>query len=119
MLGALGLLTAVAVSCNKDSKYDTAYYTDKATCTTDSITYNGTVKSILNGSCAYSGCHSSQSKASGVILDTYSTAKSEFSTSNALCTINHDCTPMPQGGSKLADAVIQKLTCWAKNGYKE
>jgi hypothetical protein len=119
MFGALGLLMAVAVSCNKDSKYDAAYYSDKATCTTDTISYNGTVKAILNGSCAYSGCHSTKSKAEGVILDTYSSAKSEFSSGEALCTIYQDCTPMPQGAGKLSDDVIQKLTCWAKNGYKE
>lgn len=119
MLAVMVGLTAVAISCNKDE--NASNYTDSATCTsaTDTVSYNGTVKAILNAKCAYSGCHSTQSKKDGVILDTYSSAKEEFSNGEALCTIYHDCTPMPEGGSKLADDVILKLTCWAKNGYKE
>lgn len=109
----MGLLMA---ACNKDNN---SSYTDNVDCSgisTDQNTYTKAVKSIVDGSCAYSGCHDSKTAAEGIDLSTYSKVKDEFVNGDALCTIYHDCKPMPQGSDKLDQDVIDQLTCWVKNG---
>lgn len=111
-------IAAFMASCGKESNS----YTDKVDCSNINAaqnTYTNSVKAILDGSCAFSGCHNSQSAAEGVVLDNYASAKKEFVNGNSLCTIYHDCKPMPQGGGKLAQGIIDQLTCWVKNGAPE
>jgi hypothetical protein len=110
---------AFIAQCKKDGKKD---YLSTATCSpTDSLTntYIKNVSAILDSNCAYSGCHSSSSKAGGVALDTYAKAKKDFQDGESLCTINYDCERMPQGQPKLSVALIADLTCWVKNGCPE
>ncbi|MCC6459575.1 MAG: hypothetical protein IT260_03825 [Saprospiraceae bacterium] len=97
---------------------------DKANCTgidAANNTYNLSVKNILNVTCAISGCHDAATQSNGVNLSTYAGARAAFEDGAALCAINHgsDCEHMPKNGSKLSDATINTLACWAKNGYKE
>ncbi len=112
------LIVILTTAC---SKQDTNYYLDKVDCSTttsNNLTYSTGIGETINLSCAYSGCHSTKSKADGIILDTYETAKSSFLSGEALCAINHGngCTPMPEGKAKLADSLITQLSCWVKNG---
>lgn len=100
-------------ACEKED--DASKYTDAATCTGDVPTYSKDVKTIIDDNCAYSGCHSASSKAGKISLEGYSAASDEFLNGESLCTIYHDCKPMPQGSAKLDDATIQLLTCWVKN----
>ncbi|MBK8699728.1 MAG: hypothetical protein IPN29_09325 [Saprospiraceae bacterium] len=96
-------------------------YTDIVDCTdidADQNTYDNRVKVILDGSCAFAGCHDAGTASNGIILDSYTGAKKEFVSGNALCAIYHDCTPMPQGSDKLSVEIIEELTCWVKNGAK-
>ncbi|MBK7789461.1 MAG: hypothetical protein IPJ54_12975 [Saprospiraceae bacterium] len=111
-LFSIGLLIA---SCGKD----TSSYTDKVDCSgidADQNTYNKTIKTIVDGSCAYSGCHDSKTAAEGIDLSTYAKTKSEFVSGNALCTVYQDCKPMPQGTDQLDQETLDQLTCWVKNG---
>ena len=64
----------------------------------------------------YSGCHDSKTAAEGIDLIIYSKSKRWIVNGDALCTIYHDCPPMPQGSDKLEQDVIDQLTCWVKNG---
>lgn len=66
--------------------------------------------------CALSGCHNASSREAGVDLSTYAKTKNAFETTSCLCTIHHGsgCSPMPKGGSKLSDATIKLIDCWAK-----
>ncbi|MCS6819018.1 MAG: hypothetical protein NZ522_03635, partial [Chitinophagales bacterium] len=72
----------------------------------------------LDASCAFTGCHSSSSKASGVVLDNYDDERKNTENGKVICTINYasGCAPMPPSG-KLADSLIQKIECWAKKGF--
>lgn len=111
-------------ACKKEDEeeHDAAYYTASANCSAvvDSLnTFTLSVKAIMENSCAVTGCHNATTKADGIDLADYATAKDEFLNAEALCTINHDCEAMPKGGSKLSDAVIAQLTCWVKNGCKQ
>ena len=109
------MLGMVAAACSKDN----TSYTDNVDCSgisADQNTYNKSVKAIVDGSCAFSGCHDSKTAAEGIDLSTYAKVKEEFVNGDALCTIYHDCKPMPQGSDQLEQEVIDQLTCWVKNG---
>lgn len=84
-------------------------------------TYNLQVKTILDGNCGYSGCHSTATASSNVILDNYADSKSAFQNKDALCTITQTggCLPMPQGYDKLADSLITYIQCWSERGYPQ
>jgi hypothetical protein len=101
----------VAFSCSKESL--TVY-----SCLNITPTYTSSIKAIMDGSCAYSGCHSAGSKADGIDLSTYASVKSASGKSNFLGSIQHKSgyTSMPKGAAQLADSTIQKISCWVQSG---
>jgi hypothetical protein len=104
------------LGCSKNQADD---YTSNVDCTNvvaATNTYDGSIKTIVDASCAYTGCHSASSAESGVDLSTYAKVKDEFTNGNSLCTIYHDCEAMPKGTAKLSDAIITQITCWVKEG---
>jgi hypothetical protein len=114
----MSMLITVVFACKKEEETN---YADEATCTS-TPTYTVDIAPILNASCAGSGCHNASSKRAGIDLSTYAAAKNEFMKNNtALASIHHasGVKAMPQGQSKLADATINKLDCWVKNGCPE
>lgn len=109
-------------SCTKTST--TVDYPSAATCTSivsADNTYTNSIKAIMTSNCAMSGCHSASSSKAGVNLSDYANTKSVFKTGNGFCSIHHGsgCDPMPEGASALSAATIQKIDCWAQNGYTE
>ena len=121
-LSLLLLITALGwTACSDDSKTNWLEQANCAGIDADSNTYGLSVKTVLDVSCALSGCHDAATASSGVNLSTYAGAKAAFESGNALCAINHGdgCLEMPQGGAKLPGATINVLACWAKNGYKQ
>jgi hypothetical protein len=112
------MLITFVFACKK--KEDTNY-ADAATCTS-TPTYTADIAPILNASCANGGCHNAGSKRAGIDLSNYAVAKNEFMKNNtALASVHHasGVKAMPQGQSKLAEASINKLDCWVKNGCPE
>lgn len=123
LAASLLLLIAALGWAGCDDK-KTVNWLDQANCTgidAAANTYDLSVKTVLNATCALSGCHDAATASNGVNLSTYLGAKAAFEDGNALCAINHgdDCFQMPKGGSKLPQATINILACWAKNGYKQ
>jgi hypothetical protein len=117
-ISLLFLITiAVFIACKKN-KYVTRY-TKTATCNNITPTYSTSVKAMLDINCNTAGCHTSVSKRGGIQLDTYLTAKNDFQNGKSLCTVYHDCKPMPQSKPKMSDSDIKLLTCWVKNGCPE
>lgn len=119
---ALALVAVLSLgidSCTKDKTPPPASV-DCATVDAAANTYNLRIATYLNNNCAFSGCHSTGSAVSGVVLDNYTSAKEAFQSKDALCTIKHSsgCAPMPPGG-KLADSLITYIQCWAENGYQQ
>ncbi len=106
------------LSCSKDETSNTNNSLD---CSANKPTYKNDIASILNSSCALSGCHSAASKSAGFDLSTFSGAKSASGSGSFLKSIKHESgsSKMPQGGSKLPDATITKIECWIKNGTPE
>ncbi len=112
----------VAGSCSKESKNPD--YIKEANCATvdaSTNTYTAFVRGVMNTSCATGGCHDASTKSNGVDLSNYAGVKKAFESQNLLCAVNHGkgCSPMPKGGQKLSADVLNRLACWAREGYVE
>jgi len=79
-------------------------------------TYTKAIKSIVDASCATSGCHSEKDKAGGILLHNYDRVKSIFVSGKGLCSIKHKCIPMPEDGPMLSASIIKKIECWVESG---
>lgn len=82
------------------------------------ITYAQNVKSIIDTSCATSGCHNSATNASGLTLENYTQVKNAFLNKNALGRIESTTNPMPPSGN-LPNNSIQIIKSWKDQGYLE
>lgn len=104
----------VISACKKESikQYD---------CTGVSPTYTNAVQTILNTSCAISGCHNAATQAEGINLSSYTGAKNAASSDRFLGSIQHisGYKPMPQNGNQLPESSIKTLSCWVQNGVPE
>lgn len=100
--------------CKKDT-------VDTYDCTGVTATYTGQIKSILDASCAYAGCHGGSNPAEGIDLSNYTDAKSAAQKSSFLGSIQHKSgyEAMPQGGAQLDDSVIKAISCWVQNNMPE
>jgi hypothetical protein len=111
------------VSCKKEvsTGVTNADYLAKVDCTGATPTYAKNIKIIFDTKCATSGCHSETSASRGIDLSSFDKSKLHFNYHNLLCSINQesDCIKMPKTGTKLADAEIKSITCWAKNGFPQ
>lgn len=118
---AFALLVALGgLGCGKDDKNPD--YINEANCTSVDAatnTYALAIKTIMDNSCALGGCHDAGTKSEGVDLSNYAGTKKAFESQDLLCSVNHgkDCSAMPKGGLKLSSDVLNRLACWAKNGY--
>ena len=82
-------------------------------------TYTKSLKSIVDASCATSGCHTQSDKAGGIMLHNYERVRSNFVSGKGLCSIKHRCVPMPEDAPMLSASVIQKFECWVEAGTPE
>tara|TARA_B100000809_G_scaffold265985_1_gene326674 strand:- start:15514 stop:15951 length:438 start_codon:yes stop_codon:yes gene_type:complete len=106
----------ISISCASDSSDDLIPAETKDPGETPSIeTYDGSIKAIVNKSCATTGCHNASTKQSGVDLSTYSLAKAGFSDRSWLRT---EAGTMPPSGV-LPTTTIAKIKNWVDNDFKE
>lgn len=109
----------VVASCKKENTSDYAGNADCSAIVSADNTYTNSIKAILDASCANAGCHDAIAASDGIDLSNYANSKNAFENKKVLCSVHHGsgCKPMPDGSPKLSDATINKLDCWAKNGY--
>lgn len=86
--------------------------------TPTNVTYNQNVKTIIDQSCATSGCHNATTNARGLTLETYSQVKNAFINRNALGRMESTTNPMPPSGN-LPSTSIQIIKNWRDQGYIE
>lgn len=115
-----GIVALSWAGCSKDNQNPD--YIANANCSAvvaNTNTYALAIKAIMDNSCALGGCHDAVTKEHGLDLSTYSGVKFGFQSHDILCSVNHGsgCDPMPEGASKLPQATLDQLACWAKNGY--
>lgn len=118
----LMLLIFIALSvlygCYYDSK-EYLYPQDIAACNTTNVTYNLSVRPILNSYCL--SCHSNNSASSlggNVRLEMYSDVILRVDDGSLIGSINHDngFSPMPKGSSKLNLCNITVIQKWIDDG---
>lgn len=84
---------------------------------TDTVSFQDEIfPEIFEPSCASVYCHGAGGGSGGYILDAYDQIAENADM--VLKVIQHDATvlPMPSGGDKLADSLIQKFDCWIQQG---
>lgn len=118
----LGIITLFIIAGCTYSKKEVDYPVT-VSCDTSNVKFNTYVLPLLNAKCNTSGCHNSSATAGGWAMDTYLGVKDVLDNSGGrfLKSIQHEssASPMPKGGSKLADCDINKLKAWINAGALE
>ena len=97
----------------------TSVSTDDLTLITPiSVAYRANVKSIIDQSCATSGCHNAATNTSGLTLETYAQVKNAFQNKNALGRMESTTNSMPPTGN-LPNTSIEMIKKWRDQGYLE
>ncbi|MFT5724895.1 MAG: hypothetical protein ACI9JN_002018 [Bacteroidia bacterium] len=111
--------TLLLYSCKDDETPITTNNQPQELCDSIAITYNGHVKAIMDVSCNTASCHAVS--AGGFKLGTFNEVKTAAEKANFLGAIKHanGVEPMPKGGAKLGDDIIQQLECWEKTSFPE
>lgn len=100
-------------SCTYDNEEE--YYGN--TCDTLNVTFNQTIKPILDINCV--SCHNGTISNGGVNLDNYSNVKALADNGKLLGVIDHQPgfkSMPPAPASKLDDCTIDKIENWLKEG---
>lgn len=101
----------IMISCSKEN-YNYAQDDD---CNLTSLTYEGRVKSIINGSCAFIGCHSDNVETYD--FTTYEGIKSAAgSIRDRINRSVDDPLFMPQNKFELSECDLATLNAWINNG---
>lgn len=79
------------------------------------ISFASDVKPLIDVNCVTSGCHDA-SGAGGYNFSTYSAVAANGELIVNVISWDTGFSPMPQGGDKLPDSLIQKIKCWVKQG---
>ncbi|MGC4041653.1 MAG: hypothetical protein QM710_12925 [Flavobacterium sp.] len=87
----------------------------------DEVTYTNTVKGVIDNNCLF--CHSlPPQNGAPMALTTYADVKNAVLSRGLLDRISRaQGTPgmMPNGGTRLPQATIDKIFAWANNGFPE
>jgi hypothetical protein len=95
---------------------DTTCVETITTCNTTGVSYSGFIAPLFNTFCA--GCHSGGNPSGGLTLTTYNGVKAVATNGRLLGAISWSAgfQKMPQGGNKLNDCSIAKITAWINDG---
>lgn len=118
MIMATILSVVLMESCYYD-KADLLYPDGKTPCDTSVVAkFSSEVLPIMNANCNTSGCHSTTSAASGVILDTYAGVKAQASNGRLMGSMNQtgSYSAMPKGAGKLNSCTLTKIQQWINSG---
>jgi hypothetical protein len=109
---SLLLTSLLFFNCTSDST------DDLTTSTPTTITYTANVRSIINQSCATSGCHNAAGNSGNLILENFTQVKNAFLNRNALGRMESATNPMPASGN-LPNTSIEIMKKWKDQGYLE
>jgi mono/diheme cytochrome c family protein len=101
------------VNCYYDNEVS-LYGTEQ--CSTDSVTYSGTIAPIIQSNCI--SCHSQAVNSGGVTLETYAQVKARAGEGVLLGVVTHSSgfSPMPKNSPKLSDCNIAAIRQWIEEG---
>jgi hypothetical protein len=106
---AIGMIAFFACGKEDEKTYD---------CSGLTPTYTADIKTVMDNTCALSGCHDAVTKSEGYDLSNYAGVKSAAGNEAFLGSMEHKSSfsAMPQSGSKLSESTLQKIYCWIENG---
>lgn len=112
----IAALIAVALGTSVSCKKDKVPVIDVVLECEDTISFATQIEPIIVSNCSVSGCHNAASSANGYNLEGHGNISSNADV--ILTVIRHEggLSPMPQGGNKLADSLIQQFKCWRDQG---
>jgi hypothetical protein len=118
IFGLIGLI--VQFSCSDEPATPNDSTIDQSICDSLNPTYNRMIAALVNGNCAFGGCHD-VSGAGGYKLTNYEEVKAAAQTDKFLKAIKHEAgaSPMPKNGTKFSESNIQLFECWIQNGFPE
>jgi hypothetical protein len=87
-----------------------------ALCDSSRRAFAADVQPLLNTYCQ--GCHNSGTPSGGIVLDSYTGARSAALSGRLIGAISHSAgfSAMPQGGPKLSDCNIAQIRGWVQDG---
>lgn len=91
-------------------------YPGNIDCDTTGITYQGTIKPVIDLQCK--GCHNAQNASGNVNLDGHVNLLTHINSGKFYSSIVHDgkASPMPKGAPKLDNCKIKKIKIWIDRG---
>ncbi len=110
------LTAVIAGSCYYDSE-EVLYPQISSGCDTTAVTYSGNIVSLLQNHCWT--CHSNSTAAAfgnNIALENYADIKTQSTAILPAIRQDGSVPPMPQGGAKISDCLIQQFTIWVNNG---
>lgn len=109
--GAIIVLVIIMISCSKEN-YE---YEVDDDCNLTALTYEGRVRNIVNGSCAYLGCHADNVETYD--FTTYEGIKSAAGgIKDRINRATDDPLFMPQNKFELSECDLAILNAWIDNG---
>ncbi len=105
-----GISILFFTSCSSDSTDD---LTDPIP---TAITYSANVKSIIDQSCAVSGCHNAATNTAELTLETYAQVKDAVMNRGVVGRMESSSAPMPPTGN-LPTTTISIIKKWKEQGY--
>jgi len=115
LFACLLIVSAFLSGCYYDSQENLYPSLNNSCKDTVNVTYNGTIKPILNNYC--NSCHyTGAADTKNVNLDSYNGVVIAVNNQNLLSSITHDGTvkPMPNQGGKLDNCSIAAFSIWIK-----
>jgi len=115
----LALSLSLIVACKHDPEIVVAPDPDPTLCDTITVTYELTVKPILEANCF--SCHNAGNPSGGIDLTDFSKLTSLAADGKLMGSIKHlnGYSPMPQGSNRLSDCDIAKIDKWIRiNDFK-
>ena len=111
----LPLLTVLFWSCKYNSEEE--LYPPATSCSTDNVTYSGTVSNLLSTYACLS-CHAGASPEGNVSLQGYTNVKTIANSGRLYGAISHlpGYHPMPQGAPMMNQCDINKIKAWIDAG---
>ena len=102
-------------SCYYDSQED--LYPKTGICDTTNISYNSSIKPIMEQYCT--GCHNPSNPSGGIDLSTYDLCV-QYGQEGSLygsMAQNGIYSPMPKNSNKVDDCTLNKIQIWIDKGY--
>lgn len=98
---------------------------DKREIPSQNVSYNYHIQPVLNVKCAYSGCHSDESRAGGISLTTYANTMEKswvvipfYPENSRLVQINYPGSGHPEFFTRLTQNQLEGIKTWIREGAK-